>query len=114
MAHYIHQMPGRLRVRVPEVKGKPAQASKLAASIQRLDGVTSVETNPRTGSVLILYEEGLTGAAPLLALLNVTVPPPMAKPHTQVTAEKIPGAAAWYVLEKALERSVAVILAALI
>jgi copper chaperone CopZ len=53
---YIHVLDGRLRVKVPEVKGHPYNASRVEDNLREMDGITDVQANPTTGNVLILFD----------------------------------------------------------
>ena len=53
---YIHALNGRLRIKVPEVKGLPVKAVGLEGALRNTDGITSVRANPTTGNVLVLYD----------------------------------------------------------
>jgi len=55
--HVVHAVPGRIRLKVHALKGRPAVARQLEDGLRRVAGVRRVETNPVTGSVLLLYEE---------------------------------------------------------
>jgi copper chaperone CopZ len=57
MEYYYHYVAGRLRIQTPFVHGNPENAAILTKNIQGLEGVTSVATNPLTGSALILFDE---------------------------------------------------------
>ncbi|HEX8198857.1 MAG TPA: hypothetical protein VF590_00075 [Isosphaeraceae bacterium] len=58
---YLHSIPGRLRVKVPEVKRSPEAAERLERGLRDLVPVGEVRANPRTGNVLVRYEPGGTG-----------------------------------------------------
>lgn len=51
-----HKMPGRLRVKVLPRKSDRDYFTSLAGELLKVPGVSNVETNPLTGSVLILHE----------------------------------------------------------
>jgi copper chaperone CopZ len=70
MAHYIHHVPGRLRVRTPAVKRNPAGAAALREAIETLAGVTRAEVNPLTGSVTVHYDKTVTSSQQILARLE--------------------------------------------
>jgi hypothetical protein len=55
-AHITHQIPGRLRLRVPSRIRNTGYFAGLAGALSRYGGVRSVTTNPVTGSVLIVHE----------------------------------------------------------
>lgn len=71
-----HAMPGRIRLKVDQIRTDSSTATQIEQHLASLPGVQKVETHPRTGSVLILYEVGSVStqeflhqlAAPLAAL----------------------------------------------
>ncbi len=58
---YVHTLEGRLRIKVPEVKGAPSKAQEVECHLAQSHGVDEVSANPVTGSVLILYNSRLIG-----------------------------------------------------
>jgi len=57
MDYYYHYVPGRLRIQTPFIHGNPQNAVTFEKAIHGLEGITSVETNPVTGSGLIHFDE---------------------------------------------------------
>lgn len=55
----VHQMPGRVRVRIPEKRHDKDFFSMVEALLPVIDGVEDVETNPLTASVLIKFTGNL-------------------------------------------------------
>jgi copper chaperone CopZ len=55
-AQVIHHIPGRMRVKLPQMKGKSEALAKVKQSVCQMPGVTSVDTNTTTGSVLVNYD----------------------------------------------------------
>lgn len=51
----VHRSPGRVRLRVPARRGDRALFERIERSLGDVDGVRGVETNSKTGSVLIHY-----------------------------------------------------------
>lgn len=51
----VHQLPGRVRLRVQERRGDAGYFSALSQDLSRLDGISHVKTNPATASVVIEY-----------------------------------------------------------
>ncbi|HJZ87512.1 MAG TPA: cation transporter [Polyangia bacterium] len=51
----VHSISGRVRVHSSSVYGSPDEANRIQRSLERLNGVESVETNALTGSVLVRY-----------------------------------------------------------
>jgi cation transport ATPase len=55
-AEYVHALEGRIRIKVPEIKGSPVKAGELERQVQCKSGINSIKANPTTGSVLIYYD----------------------------------------------------------
>ena len=51
----VHQLPGRIRFRIPCLTHEQSRASDLAVRLGKLDGVEQIEVTPTTGSLLIGY-----------------------------------------------------------
>ncbi len=85
-AEVVHQMPGRLRVRIPERRNNREYFAKVREQLANLEGVRTVETNWASGSVLLLHNstpEELTRAASERQLFDVQGEPPSAMPVSQ-------------------------------
>jgi len=54
-AYVHHHLPGRLRLRIPAAKGEEDEMRELSSAIARAPGISQVEYNPITGSILIRY-----------------------------------------------------------
>jgi hypothetical protein len=52
----VHAIPGRIRLKVAQVRENPALASEIQARLAASRGIRQVEVNSLTGSVLVLYE----------------------------------------------------------
>lgn len=52
VAQVSHQIAGRLRVRIPSLKGDAKYLHSIKNEFSGLKGITGVEINPMTGSVL--------------------------------------------------------------
>lgn len=50
-------LPGRLRIKIPEVYRNPSQAQNLIEDLKGQEGISSVQINPVTGKALILFQE---------------------------------------------------------
>lgn len=51
-----HQVPGRIRMKVRSAKGKPELLEAYRDVLAVIPGIDKVETNPETGSILLLYD----------------------------------------------------------
>ena len=70
MKHYLHHIPGRLRVKTPLMKRNPNLAEEVQGLLQPVKGIHSVVINPVTGSILVEYSAELTGSASILNILK--------------------------------------------
>ena len=59
MLEYVHFVPGRLRVKLSELRNQ-SSASEAEAYIGAIPGVTGVAANPATGSVKINFGKELS------------------------------------------------------
>ncbi len=56
MSHYVHHVPGRLRVRSKAFLCNPSKARSVEGRLRATDGVLEVKYNPRNGSLTIQYD----------------------------------------------------------
>jgi hypothetical protein len=52
----VHQLPGRIRLRIPAMRGDANYFSALATSLGHAPNVQQVKTNPATASVVVQFE----------------------------------------------------------
>src|SRR5437870_10057613 len=64
----IHALPGRVRVRLPRLKGNTSLAGEVERTLTALQGIRHVEASTTTGSVLVLYEPRLPASLDLEAV----------------------------------------------
>jgi hypothetical protein len=117
MAHYIHHVPGRLRVNTPTLKKNESRARQLKSYLQGMNGVLQVETSIVTGSVVIKYDTCLASSTLILDSLHdlgyiqdTVTGPARGAPITQKVADIL----VQKLVETALERSAVALVAALI
>jgi copper chaperone CopZ len=72
IAPYLHVLDGRLRIKLPQVKGAPQRALAVERLLRGLDGVTDVTANPITGNVLVLFTSAVIGQHAIIAALQQT------------------------------------------
>ncbi|NMC75336.1 MAG: cation transporter [Geobacteraceae bacterium] len=70
MTCYYHHVPGRLRVRIPGLKGNTRLAAKVEESLRTCSGVEDISINPVTGSVVIRYNRDATHSRNILLYLT--------------------------------------------
>ena len=52
-----HASPGRIRLKVDELKKDPGKATEIEDKLRTIPGIRSVSANPVTGSLLLTYDE---------------------------------------------------------
>jgi copper chaperone CopZ len=70
MDYYVHNVPGRLRVKTPTLKYTAGGAEDISDLFNHLGGIHRVTANPVTGSVVINYDPELVGSREILQALK--------------------------------------------
>jgi copper chaperone CopZ len=70
MRYYCHHVPGRIRVKLTDLKHEPTEAVRVEKLLNGVEGVTDVKVTPLTGSVVVLYDPGRTAHDRILAALQ--------------------------------------------
>lgn len=66
MECFIHQSPGRLRVRSAVLKDDEERAQSLSARLSHLQGILGIRINAATGSVIVRFNPAITSASVLI------------------------------------------------
>ena len=133
MIDYMHELPGRLRVRCPLLRKNTEKTTAIRDSLVSTCGVKSVTVNPTTGSFTVYYDQDRTSGTDLLGILEKhgchSEAVPAAKPISTRTGipiaivrgralssrnPQIAKAVAGFVVEKAIERSLMALVAAVL
>lgn len=128
MTHYVHHVPGRIRVRTPALKRNPARAHKVRVGLEAEAGVQACEVNVLTGSVTVRYDRQVTNAEQItLALVRIgavvaSLPAPVKAANSEwlsgarvYKASGVVGkAVAGFVVEKLVERSALALVGAIL
>ncbi len=67
---YVHALEGRLRIKIPRVKGAARKAQEVERHLRQSAGVEDVSANPTTGNVLILYNSRLIDHEDIISSLT--------------------------------------------
>ena len=51
-----HQVPGRIRMKIPSAKGDPVLLEEIQKTFSAIPGIEQVVVNPQTGSVVLRYD----------------------------------------------------------
>ena len=63
-------LDGRIRIKVPEVKGSPAMAGEIESRVAKLEGVAHVKANLRSGSILVLFDAQVISHYQVFAVIS--------------------------------------------
>ncbi len=70
MHHYLHSIPGRLRMRTPLMKRNVGIEQAVLTLLNPIDGINAVATNTVTGSIVITYDADVITAAEIIDVLK--------------------------------------------
>ncbi|HEY1260920.1 MAG TPA: hypothetical protein VGF34_16845 [Stellaceae bacterium] len=123
---YVHHVPGRLRVKIARLQGNSGFGLVIREDLRLLGGVTDVDVNEMTGSLIVHYDRRRVSIAEIWRLLHraglvasalppISVESPQEFRQAEVEgAEKLAERFIGFVLEKAIELSVRALLAQLV
>ncbi len=66
----MHAHPGRVRLKMPQIKKDPGFGGKVEQLLSPVPGIKKVQTNPLTGSLLVLYDPERIGSPEALEALE--------------------------------------------
>ena len=69
-ASYVHALNGRLRIKIPGLKGNPLKAQEIENQCNLMTGMQQVSANPVTGSLLFIYDPHLLKQEEICAVLK--------------------------------------------
>lgn len=123
MSGYMHHVPGRLRFKLLPLKGLARRAEEVEKAVRQIKGVTSIEVNSITGSLLIHYDVTEVCSHTFLDVIKKTLlqsgamasssmqlNAPSSSTAASVVTDKLVGT----LLEKLIERSAVAIVGALL
>lgn len=70
MSHYIHHVPGRLRIRASSFRCDPIRARQAEEALRLTAGVREVRVNPRASSITVHYDPATLTQVQVLARLE--------------------------------------------
>jgi copper chaperone CopZ len=70
LSYYVHNVPGRLRVRLPMVKNNPSKEEHVRSILRDVKGVETISVNPMTGSVVVNYDPEVLTYENILEILK--------------------------------------------
>lgn len=70
MSYYVHHTPGRVRVRIPHIKGNARKGKRVERLFENVEGIDEVTLNALTGSVVVHYDTDMMGSDSVLSILK--------------------------------------------
>lgn len=70
MSYYLHVVPGRVRVKIPLIKGEEKKAQEVERVLKELAGVVSVSVYSLTGSVVVYFDSEIVSSEDILQALQ--------------------------------------------
>jgi hypothetical protein len=109
MEYYMHEVPGRLRIKIPALKRDAHRAREIQRAIRSVSGVRSTSANTLTGSVTVHYDPEQVRAGMIVAHLSreeyIDVAQAMSrKPQTDTALSRAGQTAAKVLLGLAMDR----------
>jgi len=71
MTYYLHSVPGRLRVKIPQLRHRPAVAETISAALA-FEGINSVRIKSLTGSVVVEYDKDMISENKVLGAIEAS------------------------------------------
>lgn len=109
----VHHVRGRLRVKDARLKRNEQQARMVEKLLLQQSGIRSAEVNVLTGSLLVYYDPEVLSVSDVLDALCITTQIAPA-PRQKIIKHKVADALLWWAVEKAVERSIPLLVAALL
>ena len=70
MSYYIHNVPGRLRIKSPSIKKNVNVANELKKALSTMNGIATVDINLTTGSLLVNYNPKMANHKDIISVLQ--------------------------------------------
>ena len=70
MKYYLHETPGRLRIKIPGLKGNAQAVEAVREELMDLAGVREVNANAVTGSIIVIHHRDALQTRDVLDLLE--------------------------------------------
>lgn len=69
--YYIHDIPGRLRIKTPVIKNNPDCIYQIRRLFEEIEGIKRISENMVTGSIIFYYDPHKIGQKQILEILKV-------------------------------------------
>ena len=69
MGYYLHDIPGRMRIKIPALRRNSDEAVEIQGLLEDLPGITSTFVNTITGSIVVRYDPEIVASGAILDFL---------------------------------------------
>jgi hypothetical protein len=93
MCHYLHHVPGRLRLKALSFRNSEDKVAEIRALCTQLPGINAIELNTLTGSLLVRYDKASVNSSQILGVLftnGVITSIPEARPRVAIKGFREP------------------------
>ncbi|HTY24826.1 MAG TPA: hypothetical protein VMC85_16975 [Desulfomonilaceae bacterium] len=66
MGYYLHEIPGRMRIKIPALRRNSDEAVEIQGLLEDLNGITSTFVNTITGSIVVRYDPEIVTSGAIL------------------------------------------------
>lgn len=70
MSYHLHELPGRLRVKIPMLKRNESAARKVQDFLEDIKGISSASAKPLTGSIVIKFDPKAISSREIVTILT--------------------------------------------
>jgi copper chaperone CopZ len=70
MSPYVHNVPGRMRVKIPVLRNNKSKVLEIQETLSLLEGVEEISANTVTGSIVVNYDPDALKPWEILGLLE--------------------------------------------
>ncbi len=70
MSYYVHQVPGRLRIKSPSIKNNQTEAVVVENLLKEMEGIKSTSVSTLTGSVVVNYDSRMVTDQEIISRLT--------------------------------------------
>lgn len=71
MSYYLHDVPGRLRIRTPLIKKKHDMVDDVHSVLRPVYGISGISVNPVTGSIVVNYDPKIINSRAIVEKMSM-------------------------------------------
>jgi len=70
LKYYLHETPGRLRIKIPGLRGNQKVLGEVQEELMSLHGVCEVIANELTGSIVVMHDQNAVRSGDVIKMLD--------------------------------------------